>query len=173
MEDLESGTGIRDSTFTEGENDGKRKYTLSVDDGSIRWNQPNLIAIRVFSNEGGRIFKDDPYIGLVSISDSITFNGDGFYQPDSANTLDTILVLNNSSCENLHGTVSVNCVNSGMRESLFSTEVTVSLKSRHNDSITVSLPFSEDPVTVYLTYMDEREGIVSRDSIHLPFILNR
>jgi hypothetical protein len=166
-------THLTDSSFTNKTTVVKRKYVLSAEDHRIVWDKENLIALRVFVNERRNAFADNPYIGMAVISDGITFNNNVFYQPDQTGRLDTTLILRNATPIAINGNVSIRCVNKVTHLDLFKANTSVTLNPKSCQKLPVSLPYSEDPVKVYLTLEDHRLKIISADSLNLPFILNR
>jgi hypothetical protein len=162
-----------DSDFTNKAIPGIRRYVLSVKDHRIFWGKENLLALRVFSNNGRAAFDDNPYIGIVSPADGVTFNRDVFYKPDTINVLDTILVLKNATPIPLSGSVIIRCIDRATRRELVKTKVALTVKAKSSIKLPVSLPDDENGTKVYLTFKDDHCGLISRDSLNLPFILNR
>jgi alpha-galactosidase len=162
-----------DSAFTDKMTSVKRKYSLAVKDHRIVWDKENLIAIRIFVNDKRSSFTDNPYIGIAAVSDSISFNSNEFYQPDRFDKLDTNLIITNATSTAINGNISIHCMNQVTHLNIFKTHISIVLNPKSNKKIPVSIPYSEDPVKVYLTYRDNELEITNADSLTLPFILNR
>ena len=162
-----------DSSFTDKATQARRKYSLSSGDHRIYWNKENLIAIRVFNNNGRAELNDNPYIGIISTSDSITFNSSEFYRANANDMLDTILTLKNATSRMLRGNMLIYCRKDGIAKEFYRTSLPVTVQPKSSENIPVSIPSTFNALKIYLTYEDRYQKIISRDSLNRPFVLSR
>jgi alpha-galactosidase len=105
--------------------DVKRLYTLSVTDPRIKWDQENVIAVRVFDEGGqGGLYTGDQSISMTKISDYLLVeNNKTPYKFENGNLSKSITLRNISDSYRIEGDFSIKAVNKLTGEEIYKNEI--------------------------------------------------
>jgi hypothetical protein len=93
--------------------DAKRPYTISASDPRIKWDEENIIAVRVFDQGGqGGLYTGDQAIAMTKISDYLAIeNNKNPYRFEKGNLLKSISLYNSSASYVMEGDFTILAVN--------------------------------------------------------------
>ncbi len=168
-------TGI-DTSFINAETrlwNQERKYVLPVDDPRIRWDQENLIAVRVYDEGGqGGIWSGDLSIRMINLGDYITldhqvqpfkFQADGFVKD--------VNIKNTAASHQIRGKFTILAQNKLDNKKEFFKETKLNLGPGSSKEFTIRLGNQDQSclVTYQFKFLDTaRELIFTEES---PYIL--
>jgi len=152
----------------------ERKYTLSVTDSRILWDQANTIAIRVFDQSGGGgLYGKTPYIGIMGLNEYIVFDLSRFYTLDQKDSLEKRFSIKNISPGlDYEGTLSVRARDRETGEQAFDWEGPLRLTTGDSALIPVTLPATTDSLDVTVLFRDANAPLVAIDSVNVPYALS-
>jgi len=93
--------------------DKKRSYTLSLNDPRIRWDEENLIAVRIYDQGGqGGLYTGDQAISMTRLSDYLAIeNNISPYTFEKKNLVKSITLRNLSGVYTLEGDFTITAIN--------------------------------------------------------------
>ena len=137
----------------------KRPYTLSVNDSRIKWDQKNVIAIRVFDEGGqGGLYTGDQTISMTKISDYLAIdNNENPYKFENSNLSKTITLRNISESYIIEGDFSIKAINKLTGEEIYNNETkNLLLKPGQNKTFVVELKkLDQSAIITYKFYFSK------------------
>ena len=150
-----------------------RKYSLPINDERIKWNNKNLIAIRIFNQAGsGGIYSEVPKISQYGLSDYFSFDINDFYKVHDNDFVNREMVLRNKSTHlSARGKLFLTAINTETKKKVFYFESNLLMFPQENKSLFIKLPVSTDPLKLNIIFKDciTDESIKIQDSI--PYVL--
>ena len=152
-----------------------RRYVLSVSDARILWDKENIIAIRVYDQNGlGGLFSKPYAVSMVGFSDYVKFD---FSKNTFVFGTDTKIsrkyILENLSGKNdFQGTLSTKVISYANQAVLFQKDST--LKLGVNSKTEIGLSFQADlskPAYVQISFTESGTGKTVTENVELPYIL--
>lgn len=133
--------------------DAGRTYSLSANDPRIKWDQENVIAVRVFDwNGGGGMYTGDQAITMINISDYLAIENNKVpYKFEDNNLKKTIDLRNTSSGYTIEGVFSINAINKITGEVLYKNE-TKNIELKPQQSKTFDLEIKKPDQSALITY---------------------
>ncbi len=150
----------------------QRRYSLPLKSGLIKWDNTNVIAVRVFDWGGaGGIFAGELSIGMQSYKDYVKIiynNGD--FKSFGKQFEKKIVVKNISKNYTIEGEFSVNVVDNITDKKLYEKEVPMSLppKGKNYFSFTFDKPKESAKVEYEFEFKNDEEKIITEG---VPYIL--
>jgi alpha-galactosidase len=119
-----------------------RRYVLSSDDARLRWNQENVIAVRVFDQGGqGGLWSDDQEIGMVALREYLAVDAkERPYVFTEDQMTKKFLLRNTSSQLTIAGNFGIDVTKKLTGEPLSSTTQMVTLVPGASQEISLTLP---------------------------------
>jgi len=122
--------------------DLERWYTLSADDPRIKWDQENIIAVRVYDQGGqGGMYTGNQFARMTRLTDylRIDFNRQPFaFRNDSL--IKEIFLTNRSSNYTLKGNLTIVAVNKLSGEELATRQIEIRLEPMAEEDFTIAIP---------------------------------
>ncbi|MEM9835567.1 MAG: putative Ig domain-containing protein [Bacteroidota bacterium] len=149
--------------------DVTRRYVLSADDPTIKWDAENVIAIRVYDGGGGGgLWALTPQVGIVDIIDSLqlNINVDGFDFSTPGSIKKTVEVDNDYS-EDVKGSLKISI---GQAATSTTKSVGVEMKGKSNFRHVFEFPNLENAQVTY-TFVEATTGKSLMASQMTPYIL--
>ena len=162
-----------DSAFTLQGSRAIRKYMVTANDPRIRWDQENLIAIRVFekgTRGGAGMISGIPYIREVTVFDSIIIDPQFYRYDQNKGLADTMLTIINISSQPINGDLELKAITE-TGKILLSKNLALSLNAGDTLATPVSLPGTTDQIKVLMNFRNDGLRRMKRDSLIIPFIL--
>ncbi|MDO9254941.1 MAG: putative Ig domain-containing protein [Bacteroidales bacterium] len=105
--------------------DVERPYSISASDPRIKWDQENVIAVRVFDwNGGGGMYSGDQAITMIKVSDYLAIeNNISPYKFVNDNLKKTINLRNTSASYTIEGDFSIRAINKLTGEEIYKNEI--------------------------------------------------
>ncbi len=160
---------------TQGKWDVPRRYVLAVSDPRILWDKENVIAIRVFDQDGAGGLFDKPYlISMVGLQDYIQFN----YSNHAFNFYGDTMVSRQYEIRNLsvktdfNGKLKLEVRELNNQFLVYSMDTAVILPK--NSKSTFEFRFLTDiskPGIAYITFVESQSGLPVKGEIEIPYIL--
>jgi hypothetical protein len=150
-----------------------RRYSLSVDDPRIKWDQENVIAIRVYDWDGlGGIFSGDLSISGADLSDYFHLeNNISNYVIKDGSVSKTIKLRNSSENYDLKGNLSVVAKNKINPKHVLDKVFSFELKGKEEKIIEISFPEqNQSSVVNYTASIDGSETYINAHD-ETPYIL--
>lgn len=153
----------------------ERKYVISVNEQCVRWNDDNILAVRVMDQGGaGGIYTEAAlYISKLGLEDFIHYNKDSFYRMSADSIGDTTLTLFNRGVRKLDGELTVSARNMGGDILIYNRSFPCTLKPKEKKKIPMSFPVCTDSVKVLFSFRDFNTKTLAEDQMVLPYILIR
>ncbi len=150
-----------------------RHYVISVDDPRIKWDEENVIAIRVHDHYiNGGLHNPNPTVSMVDIKDYLVFILDKPFDIDQAGFQKQISITNEFKERDLQGNfeIEIKAIVSG--EVVFDKEQDVTLKHSNTTDLGYSFEASVDKQYVAkYTFIEKSSGNKSIFKEELPYIL--
>lgn len=150
-----------------------RRYTLRVDDPRIRWDQENVIAVRVYDEGGqGGLWTGDQTISMVNIRDYVDV--DHASQPfvfEDECVKKQIVLANRSDKLTLRGTFSITAQGKLSGKTLFREEETVELSPLQKRAYSVRISSQEQSSSVHYVFSFSDTNEEAEFSEETPYIL--
>jgi alpha-galactosidase len=164
-----------DFTKAEGIWDTERKYVLSVNDPRILWDRENVVAIRVFDQNGlGGLFSEPFEIRMASLADYVKFDltATGFIFSGDTMIGKRFTLSNISSKDDFSGVLNIKIVSCDNGNVLFSSDTLATLPKGSK----LELGFNartdiRKPATARITFTEGASGGSVSEIIELPYIL--
>lgn len=153
--------------------DVKRPYTLSVNDSRIKWDQKNVIAIRVFDEGGqGGLYTGDQAISMTKISDYLAIdNNKSSYKFENSNLSKTITLRNISESYTIEGDFSIKAINKLTGEEIYNDETKkLLLKPGRNQTFVVALKKLDQSAIITYKFDFTKSGISNIIIDETPYI---
>ena len=150
-----------------------RRYSLSVKDPRIKWDEENVIAVRVYDWDGlGGIFSGDLFIGTANLSDYLRLeNNISNYVISDGSVSKTIKLRNASSNYELKGKLSVIAKNKINEKHVLDKIFNFNLKGNDKLEIEISIPEqNQSSVVNYTASIDGSNFFLNRYD-ETPYIL--
>jgi hypothetical protein len=146
----------------------ERIFYLSCNDPRILWDQVNTIAIRSFYF---RLKSDAAYISLKGMEDNIQYNKDKFYVPGNTGSMDTVLIIKNTSANMaIAGAIVIGAENMSTKENIYSKKQDIMLNPGATTSVPISLPVTTEQTKINFQFTSTGNTL-ARDSMIIPFVL--
>ncbi len=152
-----------------------RIYNLSTDDKRIKWDQENVIAVRVWDRGGlGGIYDAHPVIRMEGLSDyvQLDINSTSFSIQNQTNFNKVIRLVNSSDDFSFEGVLSVSLMDRFTNDKIFKEKLKIKLEPNSEKEQLIS--FQTEPgrncsITYSYTEIKSGEKIIFTES--LPYIL--
>lgn len=153
-----------------------RKYVLSVNDGRIKWDQENVLAVKVWNGNGlGGIFNAKPAeIRMLTMNDYVEIDN-GSFAYDITNGKDfkkSVNIINHSKGLNFKGILTVKISNALSDEKVYEKTIPLEIEAGQKKSVTFN--FTTKPgqnCKATYKYVDSGSGNVLTAEEHIPYIL--
>jgi len=153
--------------------DAERKYSLSVNDPRIKWDQENVIAIRVFDwNGAGGMYTGNQAVSMIKISDYLTIqNNIAPYQFENSNLKKAISLQNTSVAYTIEGEFVIKAINKLTGEKIYE-QVTknIVLKPNQNQSFNVEIKKPDQSALITYHFNFTKAGSILTISDETPYI---
>jgi len=152
-----------------------RYYVLAANDPRIRWDQENVISVRVYDQGGaGGMFSKPFEIAMVDIEDHLKFDfsQNGFkFQGDTMISRQFSLA-NISGQQAFKGKLTINAVRCDNGNKLFTQETMLDIPPASRSEFTVDIKKDPAiPATVYFCFTEINSGKTVKEQIEMPHIL--
>lgn len=149
-----------------------RDYHLSVTHPAIRWDEDNVIAIRVYDGGGtGGIFMGNPYIDMVEKMDGISVSlSNQSLQYNSDKTVSAKVVIENKFNTTVPGSMSYVIMDAAQKKKLTDKKLSIRLKPFEKYEIKIQLPGREGIQFAY-NYISEESSRELKQDIVVPYLL--
>jgi len=160
---------------TQGKWNMNRRYILAANDPRIRWDKENVIAIRVFDQDGpGGLFDKPYFISMVELQDYLQFNYDNY----SFNFYGDTMVgrkfeIRNLSVKNdFNGKLMLEVWQPDKNYLIYSMDTAVILSKNSKNAF--EFRFRTDiskPCRAMITFLESQSGQEVKSKIEIPYIL--
>ncbi len=150
-----------------------RCYSLAVNDPRIKWDEENVIAVRVFDWNGlGGIFSGDLFIGTADLSDYLRLeNNITNYTIKDGRVSKKIKLRNSSANYILKGEISIVAKNKLNRKHVLDKVIDFDLKGKEELEIDISVPQQDQSSVVNYTASITGSKIIINRHDETPYIL--
>jgi hypothetical protein len=150
-----------------------RKYVLSAKDGRLRWDTKNVIAIRVFNqNGGGGIYSDIPTISRYGLADYLDIDLNNYYKVKDNEYVSRDIILSNKSMRlPINGEMEITARNTENGSMVYQQQYDIILKPGEIKSLFVKLPVSTDPIKLDIKVRDHNFNQTLSLTDSIPYIL--
>ena len=152
-----------------------RRYVLSANDPRILWDQENMIAVRVYDQDGaGGMFSKPFEIAMVGLKDYIKFDftSTGFVYTGDSMLSKKITIKNTSGKDDFKGVLTIEVL-SRENENLIST-MKADMDLLKNSNSDFSFPIISDrrkPSYASITFRETNSGQTVSEVLEIPYIL--
>jgi len=151
-----------------------RRYIIPVSDPRLKWDQDNVLAVRVFDHSsGGGLYGQIHEISMLDLKDFVSLNTDAPKKLNGKNQFSQkVTICNTSSSYTLSGRLNYKVITPDNQQTMFDTtiDLTVSTKSDTGANITFQADQSQRH-TIYVTFTDHKSGKTFKSTAELPYIL--
>lgn len=143
-----------------------REYTISVKDPALKWNQENVLAIKVFDGDGnGGIFEGTPYISSIDVIDYVTIK-------QSATKNNYTIAVKNSSRVSVKGKLTIKILDTEQENDKTIKEITENLTIPALGEKTKTLNIPRDKrICLQASFAESHTGKAKELEIITPYIL--
>ncbi|MFZ4400554.1 MAG: putative Ig domain-containing protein [Bacteroidales bacterium] len=152
----------------------ERCYTVSVNDKSIKWDQENVIAVRVYNAYGiGGIYQGKPVVAMSDLIDYVSLNIEhsklNFTEKNKVEN--TLILLNNYKNSAISGKLLIALKNNNKLENtIWEKQQNITLPPSGELKLTFDFPGTENAIVAY-TFTEN----ITKRSVHafqeLPYVL--
>jgi alpha-galactosidase len=164
-----------DFTKARGFWDTGRRYALPVSDPRILWDQENVIAIRVFDQDGlGGLFDKPFMICMADLKDYLVFDLTSQGWIFSGDTLvgKKFTLSNRSSRDDFSGVLNIRILSCDNGNVLYCSDTLAALPKGAKQEFTFSSEYGmHNPVVAVITFTEGSSGQAITETIELPYIL--
>ncbi len=153
--------------------DVERRYSLSVDDPRIKWDQPNVLAIRVYNWNGpGGIFSGDLCIAMPDISEYFRLNFQrNQFAFKNGQVRKTLEVRNTAGKYDINGEISVLVKNNLNNSTVFSKTWDLHLAPKEKRTLSFTIPEPKQSTLVAYTIKFANSDTILHEQEGVPYIL--
>ena len=167
--------GSNDNTPNGSAYNKDRRYAISVKHKAIKWDMPNVIAIRVFDQLGnGGMGDGKKYsISMVDVIDYVRFDAnENPYKFQKDGSFSKTLVVKSVGPENMefNGILSVVVTDNFSKKQLMSKSVSAKFTSKNPFSFDITMLGNENMIAKY-AYKDAKTGNGFSETQEIPFLL--
>lgn len=149
-----------------------RDYHLAVSNPAIRWDQDNVIAIRVYDGGGtGGIFMGNPYIDMVEKMDGISVSlSNETLQYNTNGSVRATVVIENKFNTTVPGSMKYVITDAAQKKQLAEKNLSIQLKPFEKYELKIELPGREGIQFAY-SYVSEESTRELKQDIVVPYLL--
>jgi alpha-galactosidase len=149
-----------------------RDYHLAITNPAIRWDEENIIAIRVYDGGGtGGIFMGKPYIDMVEKMDGISVSmSNQTLKYNSNNSVNAAVVIENKFNTTVPGSIEYVITNAAEHKKILEKKIFIRLKPFEKYEIPIKLPSTEGIQFGY-SYISEESTRELKQDIVVPYLL--
>jgi alpha-galactosidase len=149
---------------------GIRTYFVDVASGLVRWDQDNVIAVRVYDGSGGGgFYRDMPKISLAEIVDGLSLDLGKTYVAYGAQTLTAQTHWINEFPVDLVGRMDYSVYDAAVGKELSRDSRPLSVPANGQADLTVTAP-SRAGIEVRFAFTDGTTGATHREVYHVPYL---
>ncbi len=172
---VDASTSI-DDTFTKAPSSlwsVNRVYVLRPDDPRIKWDQENIIAVRVFDEGGqGGLFSGDQALRMITLGDYLDCDSNSSpFSFHNQNVSKTLTLTNTSSSRSIAGTLSIKALNKLTGQMILSKSDHVELQPGAAHRVSVELPRQDQSSLATYAFTFDPTGEVLLFSEETPYVL--
>jgi alpha-galactosidase len=152
-----------------------RRYVLPADDPRIRWDQENVIAVRVYDQHGlGGMFSKPFMVSMVGLKDYVRFDvtSSGFIYSGDSVISKTITIQNTSGKNDFQGVLTIDVFSRGNENLVSKTEADMDLLKNTKSEFTFRVVSDlSKPVYASITFREKAHGQTVTEFLEIPYIL--
>jgi alpha-galactosidase len=152
--------------------DLERHYVVAAEDPRIKWDQENVIAVRVFDEGGqGGLYTGNQQIKMTGLADYLKFDTKStLYTFKDGNLSKSFIVKNVSASYSIKGKISINAVNKVTGEQLYTLKEKVTFSPGDIRTFTVSFPQPDNSALVTSVFTFDKSGTELKNFDESPYI---
>lgn len=161
-----TGSFPESSSGYQGYYDALRNYKISVKNPALKWDQENVLAIRVYDGSGsGGIYEGTPYISNIDLIDYVTLE-------QSAVKNNYTVTLKNSSNVFVKGRLSIKVIDTELENDKTIKEISenINLQAFGQKAKTLNIPVNKR-TCLMASFVESHTGKVKELEIATPYIL--
>jgi alpha-galactosidase len=149
-----------------------RDYHISVSNPAIRWDQDNVIAIRVYDGGGtGGIFMGNPYIDMVEKMDGISVSlSNETLQYNTNGSVRATVIIENKFNTTVPGSMKYVITDAAQKKKISEKNLSIRLKPFEKYQLKIELPGREGIQFAY-SYVSEESTRELKQDIVVPYLL--
>lgn len=149
-----------------------RDYHISTDHPAIRWDQENIIAIRVYDGGGsGGIFMGNPYLDMLEVLDGVSVSmPNSLLQYNNNQTVGATILVENKFKTRVPVNLTYTVLNAADNKTLLKKKIAVSLTPSEKYRVHLTLPHTEGIQVSYVLSAEGSSRELKQDVI-LPYLL--
>ncbi len=168
------GSEVKDS-FTEAENFfhyKKRRYLVPINSSLIKWDDENIIAVRVFDWTGdNRLLAGDLSVDLSENYDYLKLEMQrGIFEKTGKDLLKNIRISNNSETYFIGGELEIKGINNISEEKFYEKKIPIKLKPQENFDLKIQFSSPEDSSKLVFAFFYKEKKMLSFEE-GIPYIL--
>lgn len=150
----------------------EREYHLSINDPAIKWNQDNLIAIRVYDGGGsGGIFMGSPYLDVLERINGLKMEmNNNQIQYLSSKKAQTTLLLENRYNTTIKGNLNYSVYDEEQQKNISWRSIVLQLGPFMKKGIAIEMP-QRPGIIVKTEFTETGSGFHINESKYFPYIL--
>lgn len=148
-----------------------RRYVLPWNHPTIKWNEENVIAIRVYDGGGGGgLWGLTPSVGMVDLIDFVTLNTDaGGFEFSKKESIQKLIQVENTYQNAISGKLSI-AVKTKKGEIIHQDDIDINVKNNGATQHTFSFPYAENVAVTY-TFTEKNTNKQLSATQITPYIL--
>ncbi len=153
--------------------DVPRRYALSVNDPRIKWDQKNVIAIRVFDwGVAGGIYSGNLYLSMPDISEYLQLTQtNALLNRKDKRVNRSVRLFNRAGKYAIKGTLSIRVHNNILQKEVFSKEYDLNLKPKSERILGFNFPQPGQSTTIYYSVRFEQSMHTITAQEGVPYML--
>lgn len=153
--------------------DYERRYVISVSDPRIRWDEENVIAVRVFDQGGqGGLYTGNQTLSMVNIKEYLVFNnGSNPFTFNEGKISKSFRIINISKTLNLEGSLNIKAVNKVTGAEIYKLVNEVTLSPLASQEFNLEFPQIDQSALVKYNYSFKGTNELYEYKEETPYIL--
>jgi alpha-galactosidase len=153
----------------------ERRYVLGIQDPRLLWDKENVIAIRVYDQNGiGGLFSKPFSVSMTRLNDYVKYDfTKSTFQFEANRRISRRFILENRSAKyDFSGILTWNVISYENGNVVFHKDSALTLSKNSQQEIAMSLQMNlSQPAWIDLTFRDNRSGELVKGTIEIPYIL--